>query len=67
VLHEDIERTETRLTELGTGLHDLATRLEELVSDHADGAGRTRDGDDASLDRSLMASIEAERTTDASP
>jgi hypothetical protein len=67
-LREDIERTETRLTELGAGLRDLATRLEELVSvDRADGAAPTRDGDDASLDRSLMASIEAERATDASP
>jgi hypothetical protein len=66
-LREDIERTETRLSELGTGLHDLATRLEELVSDRVDGAARARDGDDASLDRSLMASIEAERKADASP
>jgi hypothetical protein len=66
-LREDIERTETRLAELGTGLHDLATRLEELVSDRVDGAARTRDGDDASLDRSLMASVEAERKADASP
>lgn len=67
-LREDIERTETRLTELGTGLRDLATRLEELVSvDRPEQAGQTREGDDASLDRSLMASIEAERAADASP
>jgi hypothetical protein len=67
-LREDIERTETRLTELGAGLRDLATRLEELVSvDRVDGVAPTRDGEDASLDRSLMASIEAERETDATP
>jgi hypothetical protein len=65
-LREDIKRSEARLIELGTGLHDLATRLEELVSVRADGAARTRDGDEASLERSLIASIEAERTTDAS-
>ena len=69
-LREDIERTETRLTELGTGLRDLAKRLDELVSTDrvdVDGIAPTRDGEDASLDRSLMASIEAERPTDATP
>ncbi len=68
VLREDIERTEERLTELGVGLRDLAARLEELVSADrppADEVDRSRGGDDASLDASLVASIGAERTTDA--
>jgi len=68
VLREDIERTEERLTELGMGLHALAAQLEELVSADrppADEVDRSRGGDDASLDASLVASIGAERTTDA--
>jgi vacuolar-type H+-ATPase subunit H len=66
-LHEDIERTERRLTELVSGLRDLAERLEELVSadqPDADEVDQRSGGDDASLDASLMASIGAE-TTDA--
>jgi vacuolar-type H+-ATPase subunit H len=68
VLREDIKRTEKRLTELGMGLHALAAQLEELVSADrppADEVDRGRGGDDASLDASLVASIGAERTTDA--
>jgi hypothetical protein len=64
-LREDIERSENRLTELGAGLRDLATRLEELVgADRADEADQRRTGDSASLDTSLIASI-GERTADA--
>ena len=64
-LREDIERSENRLTELGAGLRDLATRLEELVSaDRADEADQRRTGDNASLDTSLIASI-GERAADA--
>ena len=64
-LREDIERSENRLTELGAGLRDLATRLEELVgADRADEADQRRTGDNASLDTSLIASI-GERAADA--
>jgi vacuolar-type H+-ATPase subunit H len=67
-LREDIERSEKRLTELGAGLRDLATRLEELVGAKrplADEVDERPPGDGASLDTSLIASIGAERTTDA--
>jgi len=66
-LREDIARAEKRLTELGVGLRDLAARLEELVNADgppADEADQGREGDDASLDASLMASIGTERATD---
>jgi peptidoglycan DL-endopeptidase RipA len=64
-LREDIERSKNRLTELGAGLRDLATRLEELVgADPADEGDQRRTGDSASLDTSLIASI-GERTADA--
>jgi hypothetical protein len=64
-LREDIERSENRLTQLGAGLRDLATRLEELVgADPADEGDQRRTRDSASLDTSLIASI-GERTADA--
>jgi DNA repair exonuclease SbcCD ATPase subunit len=64
-LREDIERSKKRLTELGAGLRDLATRLDELVGlDPADDGVQRRTGESASLDTSLIASI-GERTADA--
>jgi hypothetical protein len=63
-LLEDIERSEKRLAELGTGLRDLAARLEELVGIDpplADEVDQPRTDDGASLDTSLIASIGAGR------
>jgi hypothetical protein len=64
-LREDIERTEKRLTELGAGLRDLATRLDELVYAGRPPADEADQSHDASLDASLMATIGAERAADA--
>ena len=64
-LREDIERTEKRLTELGAGLRDLATSLDELVNAGRPPADEADQSHAASLDASLMATIGAERAADA--
>jgi hypothetical protein len=62
-LRRDIDLSEARLSELGTGLRDLAVRLEELVATDrptADAPAERPGGDDASLDATLMATVTAE-------
>jgi vacuolar-type H+-ATPase subunit H len=63
VLRKDIDLTEARLSELGTGLRDLAARLEELVATDrptADAPAERPGDDDPSLDAALMATVTAE-------
>jgi hypothetical protein len=62
-LREDVELTEARLSELGRGLRELATRLEELVATDrptSDVLAQSPGNDDPSLDAALMATVAAE-------